>query len=258
MEKKKKNTKAAGEEELKAARDNSTAVINKEKRDEIQEPTPVEPPSTGGPQPPINEAVTVASITQAVSNLQAQFRPFQKPLSPKERKRLMGTSYKSRSFVEQAYANIKANPNLVPNYIDMAQFEADMEAFEKKSYLDEILKQFEREVSDSELSDGDKVRRIALLYYNNLKTLARGGVPGAEAALEALEKYFKSRKRKTEKPTQKEVMRDARALLEGKKEGKVVISNELPVTTGNKSEVVSEVHSKHVSSEKTSGTDMKD
>jgi hypothetical protein len=57
-----------------------------------------------------------------------------------------------------------------------------------------------------------------------------------------LQPFFKRPRRPGEEPTEPEVERDVRALLHGKKDGKVVIENETPHVVGGKHVVVDETH----------------
>jgi hypothetical protein len=83
---------------------------------------------------------------------------------------------------------------------------------------------------------------MALMYYNSVRELARRQVPGAQAVFRQLQPFFRRPRRQKDEPTEPEVERDVKALLLGKKDGKIVIENEKPRMTGGKHVVVDDMH----------------
>jgi hypothetical protein len=89
------------------------------------------------------------------------------------------------------------------------------------------LEQLLRIYTDILLIAGDEAFQMALMYYNSVREAARRGVPGAQATFRALQLFFR-RGRQTDmaEPTEKDLLRDAKALLHGKKDGKIVIEGQ--------------------------------
>jgi hypothetical protein len=81
---------------------------------------------------------------------------------------------------------------------------------------------------------------MALLFYNNVKAMARRGDPMAKALAATLKTYFKKSKPSSAEPTNKELLRDVKALERGTKDGKIVIENVKPHMTGGVHKVVDE------------------
>jgi hypothetical protein len=81
---------------------------------------------------------------------------------------------------------------------------------------------------------------MALLFYNNVKAMAKRGDPMARALAETMKTYFKKKKSDSEEPTQREILRDVKALEHGTKDGKIVIENIKPHMTGGVHKVVDE------------------
>ncbi|GHT33380.1 hypothetical protein FACS189434_07340 [Bacteroidia bacterium] len=129
----------------------------------------------------------------------------------------------------------------------MGMFAWTIDDYQRKRALYDRLIAFARIVEDSMMASGDEACHDALMYYNNVREVARQRVPGAEAVYKQLSPYFKKSKRKgeNEEPTQAEVERDVRALLHGTKDGKVIIENETPTALAGKHKVIDEIHAGH-------------
>jgi hypothetical protein len=73
---------------------------------------------------------------------------------------------------------------------------------------------------------GDEAFRIAVSYYTAAREGARRRNPEAQQVFHILQLFFHRRRRTTGEPTQPEVMRDARALMRGTREGSILIENQ--------------------------------
>jgi hypothetical protein len=80
------------------------------------------------------------------------------------------------------------------------------------------------------------------MFYNNVKAMSRRGDPMAKALAATLKTYFKKSKPSSSEPTNKEILRDVKALEHGKKNGRIVIENISPHMTGGVHKVVDDVH----------------
>jgi hypothetical protein len=81
----------------------------------------------------------------------------------------------------------------------------------------------------------------ALEYYSQVQDAARRRVDSAESIYNELHGFFRSHgNRHRDEPTEAEVERDVKALLKGKKDGKVVVENIKPKMTGGKHKVIDE------------------
>ncbi|MDR0412336.1 MAG: hypothetical protein LBH61_00835 [Dysgonamonadaceae bacterium] len=217
----------AAEQQLEAAVENLMAAITAASK------------NSGEPLPD----TVMRGIINLVNQAKSAFAPYENTLTPADRKRLVGIGYKNYGFIEQAYASAAANPKLVPSYLNVNSFKIDIDDFSRKRNLDELVKQFELLLSDSMFVASDKAYHDAVEYYNAVKEAARQRVSGAEAAYNALKDYFKRAKSSSTEPTEAALERDARALLHGKKEGKIIIENENPTLSGGKHKVIDDIHS---------------
>jgi hypothetical protein len=83
---------------------------------------------------------------------------------------------------------------------------------------------------------------MALIFYNNVKEMSKRGDPMAKELYRELKTYFKKKKSDTAEPTEKELLKDVKALERGTKDGKIVIENVKPHITGGVHKVVDDVH----------------
>jgi site-specific DNA-cytosine methylase len=198
-------------------------------------------------------------IISFISQAKMTFSAFSSPLTPTDRRRLIGTGFKNQGFIERALASAQSNPSLLPNYINIERFREDVEDFLRKALLDQVLMQFEREASDAALTAGDIAFRNALAYYNAVKEAAKQRVPGAESEYNTLKQYFKRIRPASDiEPSNVQVERDVRSLLQGTKEGRIVVENENPNVSGGKRKVVDEVHSGTASMKETIDSNVKE
>ena len=92
-----------------------------------------------------------------------------------------------------------------------------------------------RDLTDMLLSTGNEAFRLANMYYGSVRSAARQQIPEAEAVYEALRSFWRKRRRTMQEPTEKEMLRDAKGLMHGTKEGYVGIKNQSDrIVKGNK------------------------
>jgi hypothetical protein len=81
----------------------------------------------------------------------------------------------------------------------------------------------------------------ALEYYASVREAAKCRIDGAETLHRDLEDFFRCPSRKGEgEPTERQLERDIKAFIHGKRDGKIVIENIKPKVTGGKHKVIDE------------------
>ena len=80
----------------------------------------------------------------------------------------------------------------------------------------------------------------ALEYYSQVQDAARRRVDSAESIYNELHDFFRRGPMESDEPTQKKTKKDFNAILAGRKDGKIVVENIRPKTTGGKHEVIDE------------------
>jgi len=149
-------------------------------------------------------------------------------LTSSERIRLRGVNVRRRGFIETVLSIADVNPEFMPHYVNSSNFQETMHQLEKLQLIAGVLQQLLRLNGDNELLSSNRAYSNSLVYYNNVKEAARTHVPGAEAILKMLQPFFANMRPTTNKPTEKELLRDVKGLLHGTREGTIVVENENP------------------------------
>ena len=192
------------------------------------------------------KALDVEDLTNWTDDIQTIMKAFVKAAEslnrPGDRRRKLGSGIRRYGFIDKTSDLAVLNPEFSPALFSSSGLKTMVRDIELVRNLFNVLQQFSRVVNDSLLLYGDQAFSMSLLYYNSVKELARRNVPGAEAVFRALEPFFRRGRRKDEEPTEPEVERDVKALLHGKKDGRIVVENERPHLAGGKHVVVDETH----------------
>jgi len=163
-------------------------------------------------------------------------------LSSVERLRKRGSGIKRYGFIDKTSDIAIDNTQFAPRMFDADELKNIVRKIEELRNVLLDANQFARAINDLLLIAGDEAYKLALLYYGSLREQARRGVQGAQQTFRILQPFFRTGRRPGEEPTEHEVERDLKALLHGKKDGKIVIENERPHLVGGKHVVVDETH----------------
>jgi len=208
---------------------------------ELQAPTEDATLSNGGENVtiPDQELEDFNEVLGTVLENFMQFAP-DTALSDAERRRLLGSGVRRYGFIDKVADIAENNPDFVPPFLDLKQLDKYLRDIENLWNISVTLRQLSRLNSDLFLIISDEAFRLALMYYNLVRDASRRRVPGAEAIFQVLQLFFRRQRRSADEPTEMEVKHDVNALLHGKKDGKIVIENETPHTTGGKHLVLDE------------------
>jgi len=134
------------------------------------------------------------------------------------------------------------NPEFLPHYLERERYIDDYDhyvlmqtAVDEDKQVTELLHNLNTENEDVFYTDG-------LDYYAAVKEAAKRRVDASEAIFEDLSPFFKSHGRRNEngEPTKKQALRDAKALEQGRRDGRIVIENIKPKLTGGVHKVIDE------------------
>jgi hypothetical protein len=163
-------------------------------------------------------------------------------LSDAERRRLLGSGVRRYGFIDKTSDVASSNLEFAPPYLDLTALKKYLRDIENLRNISVTLKQLSRLNSDLFLIISDEAFRLALMYYNSVRDASRRRVPGAEAVFETLRLFFQRSSRATDEPTEMELKHDVNALLQGKKDGKIIIENETPQKTRGKHVVIDDTY----------------
>ena len=185
-------------------------------------------------------------LKAAIMNLEAALNELRwilpNELSTAERRRLNGAGTRRYGFIDKVMDYAEEFPQFAPSMFDIREFLAnkhEIEQFREAQILSEMI---DRAIRDSLLLRGETLYGKSLMYYNSLRELAKRNVPGARELFDHLRSMFARRRRPDSPETEHELLRDARKLIEGKADGKILIENERPAVSGGKHEVIDEMH----------------
>lgn len=113
---------------------------------------------------------TLTEVKAAIGVLRTKLVPLLKILPAKDRLELPKLGDRTAEFVRKAYEYTGIHPDLVPGYLDRAEFKTDLDALASLQSLERELTPVNDALSDSILLAGSEAYQAALLFYNNVKT----------------------------------------------------------------------------------------
>lgn len=132
----------------------------------------------------------VKQVTEYLNKIQEILKPYLIALSPEERQRMLKMGDKTVSFVEKTLDYVKSNPEFVPAYMNVLEFEKDTTAVKNLITMLNPVVQLEQGINDTEMLAGSEAYTAALIYYNSVKQAAKNNVPNAAAIYDDLSKRF--------------------------------------------------------------------
>jgi hypothetical protein len=135
----------------------------------------------------------LANIKNALKTMEENL-PGLLNLTIDERRSLPKLGDKSFSFVTKNLEFAKSNPQVVPPFLDVTEFEIDVKAFNELNKVLNPLKQFTEKLDDTTMLSGSEAYSAALIFYNAVKSAAKAGVPGMKVVFEDLQARFPGHK----------------------------------------------------------------
>jgi hypothetical protein len=165
---------------------------------------------------------------------------FSQHLRALDRMRLNGVGIKKLGFIERAYELALENGEFLPHYLTLERFGTDIQYYMDFRSLTDLVTQIREKLWNITIQSADVAYTDALEFYSSVREAAKRRVDAAETLHNALSIFFKHHKGETEQPTEKQELRDAKSLIHGKHDGKIVIENIRPKLTGGKRKIVDE------------------
>ena len=130
--------------------------------------------------------------------MEEKFNPYLKDLDKGERRGLPKMGDKTVNFVGKSLGYAEANPNLVPPYLDKAEFRKDFVAVQTLTTILRRVEKFHDMLDDTILLCGSEAYKAALTFYKAVQNAMKSGVPGAEVIYNDLKVQFEKTKEKSE------------------------------------------------------------
>ena len=124
-------------------------------------------------------------------------------LKEEERQALPKMGDKTVAFVSKTLAYAMQNPRVVPAFLEMPEFEKDVNAVIDLRKVLIPLQQLVEELDDTTLQAGSEAYTAALVFYSAVKGAAKAGEPGMKTIYADLQARFPGRGKAANKPSNK-------------------------------------------------------
>jgi len=104
---------------------------------------------------------------------------------------------KAFTCVNKAFGYTKTNPEFVPSYLNVADFEIDLNDADGHPSIVALINQLYNYFDDTKLAARGEAYSAALYYYRSVQQAASVNLPGAKAIYDDLKQYFSGRSSKT-------------------------------------------------------------
>ena len=141
-----------------------------------------------------NIATAIATIEQNLPNLIN--------LSNDERHGLSKMGDKSLSFVTKALEYSKQNPTVVPKFMDVNEFEIDLNAVTNLRKVLIPLHQLVEKLDDTAMLSGSEAFHAARIFYDAVTTAAKSNEPGMKTIYSDLKSRFPGRAKNSQDTTE--------------------------------------------------------
>jgi len=192
-------------------------------------------------RPPNNPDVPqdiIDSLNADFNSISDLLDAFSQHLRALDRMRLNGVGIKKLGFINRAYELALENGEFLPHYLTLERFGLDIQYHMDFRSLTDIVNQIREKLWNITIQSADIAYTDALEFYASVREAAKRRVDAAETLYNALSPFFKHHPGETEAETEKQEVKDFKALQHGRHDGKIVIENIRPKLTGGKHEVI--------------------
>ena len=140
------------------------------------------------------EAEVIANITAAIDTISTNL-PGLVNLTDDERQTIPKMGDKTLAFVSKALEYANQNQELVPPYLDVAEFAKDVTAVTRLQQVLKPLQQLVEKLDDTTMLAGSEAYTAALVFYTAVKGAEKAGVPGVKTVSDDLQARFPGRGR---------------------------------------------------------------
>lgn len=136
------------------------------------------------------------AVKAALVQVQTILAPYVVALTPDQRRTIPKMSDGTEPFVAKVVEYAVEDPQFLPPFVQMAEFEKDWKAISGLLPLLRMATQLKDTLSDTAMLAGSEAYVSALSYYNSVKQAAKVNVPDAKAIYEDLRKRFEGQGRR--------------------------------------------------------------
>jgi len=198
---------------------------------------------TSTKRPPNNPEMPqsiIDNLNQDFNSIKELLDNFSQHLRALDRRRLNGVGIHKLGFINRAYELALENGEFLPHYLTLERFGTDIQYFVDFRSLVDLVTQIREKLWNITIQSADIAYTDALEFYASVREAAKRRVDAAETLHNALSVFFRHHRGEAEQPTEKQELKDFKALQHGKHDGKLVIENIKPKITGGKHKVIDE------------------
>jgi hypothetical protein len=135
-------------------------------------------------------AADLAAVQAAAQTLATLLVPHLISLSASDRRQLLKMGDKSLAFVRKAREYAASNPELVPGFLNLPMFDADLQGVDTLNSLLRTLRPLVDNIEDSLLLGGSEAYQAALAFYRSVRSAAQLGQLNAKTIYDDLSVRF--------------------------------------------------------------------
>jgi hypothetical protein len=135
-------------------------------------------------------AADLQAVQGAIQTLTTVLAPHLISLSNETRRELPKMGDKSLAFVRKAREYATNNPELVPAFLNLPMFDADLRGVDTLNNLLRTLQPLVDNLEDSLVLSGSEAYQAALVFYRSVKAAALSGQPNAKTIADDLSARF--------------------------------------------------------------------
>jgi hypothetical protein len=138
-------------------------------------------------------ADVLAQVNAKIAEAIALIKPFSVILTADERASVVKVGDSGFNFVTKVLQYTQTNPEFVPGYLNVAEFEIDVKDGDGHPAITTLINQLYNYFDDTKLAARSEAYGAALYYYGSVQQAASVNLPGAKAIYDDLKQYFASR-----------------------------------------------------------------
>jgi len=132
------------------------------------------------------------TVLTATGTIKTTLAKYLVALTPEEKKEIVKMSDKTLPFVEKIAEYIVTNPEFIPPFLIVEEFNNDYTAFKDLSEILHEVTQIGTNLNDTIAVTGSETYKAGLTYYNSVKQAVKSDVANAKALFEDLRKRFEA------------------------------------------------------------------
>ena len=142
----------------------------------------------------IPDAVII-DVTKKLNECRTALAPYLIGLTEKERKDLFKMGDKTVATVQKVKSYTDTNPEFVPNYMQIIEFDKDVVVVTQLAPLQNVAFQLASDIDDTHMLSGSEALAEALIYYGSVREASNRGIPQAKPIYADLKERFTQRNR---------------------------------------------------------------